>query len=101
MPLRTRTASSRSSYDYTERDMAHGVYHPYFNLSTDGLRRGLRRQVLTMVAVTMITPPAMDRTPGCSPCIIQDQTGLRATSSWSVVMASKAGTLRRPRVRHQ
>ena len=55
----------------------------------------------TIVAPMMMAPPARAQRDGISPCSHQDQKGLIAGSSCSIVVASKAGTWRIARVRHQ
>src|ERR1017187_1661889 len=49
-------------------------------------------QVFTSVAVTITAPPARDHGVGRSPWTSQVQTGFMAGSTWSMVVASKAGT---------
>src|SRR5689334_497964 len=77
-----------------------GLDHHYYRFIISAIWVGrCWRHVFSKVAHTMMVPPVMERAPGRSPWRIHVQTGFIPTSSWRVVIASKAGTWLRPRVR--
>ena len=67
-------------------------HSPYDSVVAHYVVRRRPHHVLTSVAETITAPPARAQEVGRSAYASQVQTGLMAGSSWSMVVASKAGT---------